>query len=91
MNKLMQFDANVRDVFDNDEAKYESFNKLMLDVANNSLEEGISLKEANAKITQKFREITGPNEGSSRRKSVPVPEVLRKSPPDPAYNNVPDH
>lgn len=66
MNKLMQFDANVRDVFDNDEAKYESFNKLMLDVANNSLEEGISLKEANAKITQKFREITGLNEKSSR-------------------------
>ena len=66
MSKLMTFDAHVREVFDNDEAKFASFNQLMLDVANNNLEEGITVKEANAKITSMFKKIIGCDENSTK-------------------------
>ena len=66
MAKLMNFDAHVREVFDNDEAKFASFNQLMLDVANNNLEDGITVKEANAKITTMFKKIIGCDEKSSK-------------------------
>ena len=66
MAKLMNFDAHVREVFDNDDAKFASFNQLMLDVANNNLEDGITLKEANAKITTMFKKIIGCDEHSTK-------------------------
>jgi len=66
MAKLFNFAANVREVFENDESKLFAFNKLMQDVANNSLEEGISMKEANEKIVSMFNQVLGLNENSSK-------------------------
>ena len=66
MAKLMNFNAHVREVFDNDEAKFASFNQLMLDVANNNLEDGITIKEANSKITAMFKKIIGCDEKSTK-------------------------
>lgn len=76
MVKLMNFDAHVREVFDNDEAKFASFNQLMLDVANNSLEDGITVKEANAKITTMFKKIIGCDEKSSKAE---IRKAIRKN------------
>ena len=66
MAKLFNFAANVREVFENDESKLFAFNKLMQDVANNSLEDGISMKEANDKIVSMFNQVLGLNEKSSK-------------------------
>lgn len=67
MNKFMRFDANVREVFENDESRLYAFNKLMVDVANgNELEGGLSMKEANDKIVSMFREIIGVDEKASK-------------------------
>ena len=57
MSKLMNFDAHTREVFENDEAKFAAFNKLMLDAANGSYEEGIDAKSANDKIISMFKKI----------------------------------
>lgn len=73
MANLMKFSADVRNAFDNDQCKFDNFNKLMLDVAHNSLEEGITLKNANDKITAIFKQICGVDEHSTRaevRKAV---------------------
>ena len=66
MNKLMQFDACVREVFENEEAKLYAFQKLMMDVANDTLEEGITAKEASDKIVSMFHKVIGVNEHSSK-------------------------
>lgn len=63
---LMNFDARVREVFENDSAKLFAFNKLMLDTAKNTFEEGISAKEASAKIVSMFKEIIGVDEHASK-------------------------
>ena len=76
MAKLMNFNANVRDVFENDEAKFASFNQLMLDVANNNLEAGITVKEANAKITNMFKKIIGCDEHSTK---ADIRKAIRKN------------
>lgn len=76
MAKLMNFDAHVREVFNNDEAKFASFNQLMLDVANNNLEDGITIKEANAKITTMFKKIIGCDEKSSKAE---IRKAIRKN------------
>lgn len=72
MSKLMKFDANVREVFDNDEAKYAAFNKLMLDTAKGTYEAGIDAKSANDKIVEIFRAAIGVSEND------PAP-VVRKA------------
>ncbi len=66
MAKLINFDANVREVFENDESKMRAFYKLMQDVANNNLEDGISMKEANDKIVSMFNKVLGLDEASSK-------------------------
>lgn len=76
MAKLMNFDAHVREIFENDDAKFASFNKLMLDVANDNLEDGITIKEANAKITAMFKKIIGCDEHSTRAE---VRKAIRKN------------
>lgn len=76
MVKLMNFDAHVREIFENDDAKFASFNKLMLDVANDNLEDGITIKEANAKITAMFKKIIGCDENSSKAE---VRKAIRKN------------
>lgn len=76
MAKLMNFDAHVREIFENDDAKFASFNKLMLDVANDNLEDGITIREANAKITAMFKKIIGCDENSSKAE---VRKAIRKN------------
>lgn len=76
MAKLMNFDAHVREIFENDDAKFASFNKLMLDVANDNLEDGITIKEANAKITAMFKKIIDCDENSSKAE---VRKAIRKN------------
>ena len=66
MAKLINFDAHVREVFENDENKLVAFNKLMLDTINGTLEEGISVKEATSKIVAKFKSIIGVDEHSTK-------------------------
>lgn len=64
--KLMSFDARVREVFENNEEKLNAFKKLMLDTANANFEEGITVKEANKKIVEKFMSVIGCNEYSTK-------------------------
>ena len=59
MANLMNFDVNVREVFENDENKLFAFNKLMLDTAKGSFEGGITGKDANDKIVSLFRQAIG--------------------------------
>ena len=65
MAKFMQFDMNVKNVFENDESNYDSFNKLMLDYSHDMLD-GISAREANDKIVEIFRNIIGCDEKSTK-------------------------
>ena len=64
--KLMSFDARVREVFENNEEQLNAFKKLMLDTANANFEEGITVKEANKKIVEKFMSVIGCNEFSTK-------------------------
>lgn len=68
MSKLniMNFDAKVREVFENDEQKLHAFSKLMLDTANCNFEEGINSKEASEKIVAMFKKVIGVNENSTK-------------------------
>lgn len=63
---LMNFDAKVREVFENDEQQLRAFNKLMLDTANGNFEEGITAKEANEKLVSMFMKVIGVNENSTK-------------------------
>ena len=63
---LFNFDAHVREVFKNDNAVLLAFNKLMVDAANGTYEEGISPKEASDKIVAKFRQVIGVDENSTK-------------------------
>lgn len=65
MAKFMQFDMNVKNVFDNNENDYNAFNKLMLDYSHNALD-GISVKEANQKIVEIFRNVISCDEKSTK-------------------------
>lgn len=64
--RLMNFDARVREVFNNDEEKLNAFKKLMLDTANANFEDGITAKEADKKIREKFMSVIGCNEHSTK-------------------------
>lgn len=76
MAKLMNFDAHVREVFDNDESKYAAFSKLMLDTANGNFEEGITIKDANDKIVSMFKKIIGCDEHSTKAE---IRKAIRKN------------
>lgn len=58
MTKFMRFDTTARNAFDNDEATYANFEKLLVDSARKQVRE-YSAEEANAKIVEKFREALG--------------------------------
>ena len=66
MDKFMMFNENVRNVFNNEEVKFEAFNKLMIDTAYGKFEEGITPKDANEKIVAKFKAIIGCDEKSTK-------------------------
>lgn len=76
MAKFMNFDARVRDVFENDEAQFSAFNKLMLDTANNTLEDGISAKDASAKLVSMFKQAIGVDENSTKSE---IRKAIRKN------------
>ena len=65
MKRFMNFDANVRNVFENNESDYAAFNQLMLDYSHDALD-GVSAKEANKKIVEIFRSIIGCDEKSTK-------------------------
>lgn len=58
MTKFMRFDTTARNAFDNDEATYANFEKLLVDSARKQVKE-YSAEEANAKIVEKFRKALG--------------------------------
>ena len=64
--RLMSFDARVREVFKNEEDKLNAFVKLMVDTANGNFEEGVTIKDANKKIVNKFMAVIGCDEHSTK-------------------------
>lgn len=76
MAKLMNFDAHVRDIFENDDNKFNAFSKLMLDTANANFEEGIDAKSANEKIVSMFKQIIGCDEKSTKAE---IRKAIRKN------------
>jgi len=74
MNKFMNFSENVRKAFNDSEDNYMNFNKLMLDYTKGELE-GVTAKQANDKIVQKFRAVLGLGEKPTRHE---VRKALRK-------------
>jgi hypothetical protein len=66
MAKLMNFDAHVRAIFENDEVKFAGFNQLMLNASAGEYEEGITAKDANEKIRKIFRQAIGVSETASK-------------------------
>ena len=67
MANLMSFDAHVREIFENNEAKFAGFKKLMCDASVNKFEEGITSKDANAEIMNTFRQAIGLSENASKQ------------------------
>lgn len=76
MVNLMSFDSHVREVFENDTAKFAAFNKLMLDTASGNFEEGITAKDASNKIVAKFKQIIGCDENSTKAE---IRKAIRKN------------
>ena len=76
MNKFMQFDAHVCNVFENDETKFAAFSKLMLDAASGNFEEGITAKDANEKIISMFRQVIGLDEKANK---IEVRKAIRRN------------
>ena len=66
MANLMNFDARVREVFENNSEKLFAFNKLMLDTYNGTLEADITVKEANEQIRAMFKQIIGVDETATK-------------------------
>ena len=67
MANLMTFDANVREIFENNETKFVAFNKLMTDASVGKYEEGITAEDANEKIRKVFRQAIGVSENASKQ------------------------
>ena len=66
MATLMNFDANVREIFENKEEKFAAFNKLMLDAAKGTYEAGVDAKSASDKICEIFRRTVGLSENFTK-------------------------
>lgn len=74
MSKFMNFSANVQNAFDNNAEEYKNFNKLMLDYTKGDLD-GVTPKQANEKIVQKFKAVLGLDEKPTKAE---VRKALRK-------------
>jgi hypothetical protein len=70
----MNFSANVQNAFDNNSEEYKNFNKLMLDYTKGDLD-GVTPKQANEKIVQKFKAVLGLDEKPTKAE---VRKALRK-------------
>lgn len=86
MNKFFNFSENVKNAFDNSEENYMHFNKLMCDYAKGELD-GVTPKQANEKIVQKFRSVLGLGDKPTRqevrkairRHQVAVYEIIEET------------
>lgn len=58
MANFMRFNSTVQNAFDNDATQFANFQSLLVDVARGEVKE-YSVKEANAKIVEKFRAALG--------------------------------
>lgn len=77
MAKFMNFNAVVREAFDNDEATYMEFQSLLNEATmNNGVVDGYSKKEVNDKIVEKFRSAIGCDENSSSKE---VRKAIRRN------------
>ena len=89
MNKFMRFNETIKNAFENDDANYMAFNKLLVDTYNDKLID-CTKEEANAKIVEIFRKTIGCDENSSkaeirkaiRRNQVQIYEILEEVIPD---------
>ena len=61
MNKFMMFNTIAQRAFDNDEAQFMNFSKLLVDTARGTVQ-NYSKEEANKKIVEKFRAALGLDE-----------------------------
>lgn len=66
MNKFFNFDAAIQHAFNDNESDFVAFNKLLVDTYDNNLD-GLSAKEANAKIVEIFRNVLGCDETASKK------------------------
>lgn len=66
-NNFLNFSANVKDAFENDETKYMGFSQLLKDYANGSFASGISKADADKEIKDRFRLIMGIDEKASAK------------------------
>lgn len=68
MVKLMNFNENVRNAFENDEAMFMEFQVMLNEAtANNGVVEGLTKKEVNDKIVEKFCAAIGCSKESSKK------------------------
>lgn len=75
MANFMTFDAHIRAIFENDEAQFAGFNKLMVNAASNNYEEGIDAKTANEKIKKIFKKTIGVSENATK---VEIRKAMKK-------------
>ena len=66
-NNFLNFSANVKTAFENDETKYMGFSQLLKDYAKGELESGISKADADKEIRDTFKLIMGLDEKASAK------------------------
>lgn len=66
MSKFMNFNAVVKNAFNNDESDFVAFNKLLVDSYKGNVE-GYSAKEANDKVVEIFLSAIGCDKDSSKK------------------------
>jgi len=74
-NTFFNFSANVKDAFENDEAKYMGFSQLLGDYAKGIFESGISKADADKEIKNTFRLIMGVDEKATPKE---IRRAIRK-------------
>lgn len=75
MNKFFRFNSTVQAAFENSEEKFAGFNKLLIDAARCNFD-GISAREANDMIVEKFRAAIGCDATSSKKE---VRQAIRRN------------
>lgn len=74
-NKFFNFDAAIQHAFNDNESDFVAFNKLLVDTYDNNLD-GLSVKEANSKIVEIFRNVLGCDETASKKE---VRKAIRRN------------
>lgn len=67
MNNFVNFSANIKDAFDNNEDKYITFSQMLKDATRNEYQAGFSKADADAAIREQFRLIIGVDENASAK------------------------